>query len=70
MINNKLNNTAYGVSVEYGNMKTKKKIYLERVDNDKYYSYENTIPIDELFQNEMMIDIKLTILYLDLKERV
>ena len=70
MINNKLNNTAYGVSVEYGNMKTKKKIYLERVENDKYYSYENTIPIDELFQNEMMIDIKLTILYLDLKERV
>ena len=68
IINNKINNTAYVVSLEYGNMK--KKIYLERIDNNKYYSYENSIPFEDLFKNEKTIDIKLSILFLDLKEKV
>ena len=66
VINNKKNNTAYGVCIEYGKMK--KKLYLERDDTEKSYIYENNISFEELCENENVIDITLTILFLDLKE--
>ena len=61
--NNLINNSAYGVFIEYGKMK--KKLYLEKLDKDSYY-YENYIPFEELFENENNIEIKLTIIYLGL----
>lgn len=65
-INNQQNYCSYIAFIEYGN--NKKVIFLEPNEvNDIKYSFENNIPIEEIFDaNEINADIKLTIFYLNI----
>ena len=66
IINHQTNNSSYIPIIEYGN---KEILYLEPFEvNKQLYSYENTIPVEEMFNDKVTdIDIKLTILSLSLK---
>lgn len=64
-INNKINESSYVVCIEFG--QEKKRLYLELYPDEKYYSFENSIYIDEIFENNQNIaDIKLIILHLSI----
>lgn len=64
-INNKINESSYVVCIEFG--AENKRLYLELYPDDKYYSFENSIYIDEIFENNQnLVDIKLIILHLSI----
>jgi hypothetical protein len=64
-INNKINESSYVVCIEFG--EEKKRLYLELYPDEKYYSFENSIYIDEIFENNQnLTDIKLIILHLSI----
>ena len=65
-INNKKNESAYSSYIEFG--KDKKKIYLEEEKfDDKHYTYQKMIPIEEFFPgNQDKIEIKLRLTYISL----
>ena len=60
-INNKKNESSYSTFIEYGPGKNKNKIYLEEEKyDDKHYSYQKLIPIEEFFpEKQQKIDIKI-----------
>lgn len=64
-INNKINESSYVACIEYG--EKNKRLYLELYPDEKYYSFENSIYIDEIFgNNQNIVDIKLIILHLSI----
>lgn len=65
IINNKSNDSSYIVCIEYG--KDKKRLYLELYQDDKYYSFENSLTLDEIFEDKQnLVEIKLIILNLSI----
>ena len=67
IIDGQSNDSSYVVFVEYG--LNKKKIYLKSIElNKEYYSYENSLLIEELFdEKEKNVEIKLTFSYINIK---
>ena len=65
-INNKKNESAYSSCIEFGT--DQKKIYLEEEKfDDKHYSYQKIIPIEEFFpEKQDKIDIKIKVNYISI----